>query len=74
MTEEEIIQAGGPEHIAIILDGNGRWAKKRLLPRTFGHRKGASNIRTIARYANKIGVKYMTVFCFSTENWSRPEE
>ncbi len=74
MTEEEIIQAGVPEHIAIILDGNGRWAKKRLLPRTFGHRKGALNIRTIARYANKIGVKYMTVFCFSTENWSRPEE
>jgi undecaprenyl diphosphate synthase len=74
MTEEEIISRGVPEHVAIILDGNGRWAKKRLLPRTFGHRKGALNIRTIARYANKIGVKYLSVFCFSTENWSRPND
>jgi len=74
MTEEEIIQRGVPEHIAIILDGNGRWAKKRMMPRTFGHRKGAMNIRTIARYANKIGVKYLTVYCFSTENWKRPKE
>jgi undecaprenyl diphosphate synthase len=63
-----------PEHVGIIMDGNGRWAKKRLLPRTFGHRKGALNIRTIARYANKIGVKYLSVFCFSTENWSRPND
>ena len=74
MTEEEIISRGVPEHVAIILDGNGRWAKKRLLPRTFGHRKGAFNIRTIARYANKIGIKYLSVFCFSTENWSRPND
>jgi undecaprenyl diphosphate synthase len=74
MTEEEIISRGVPEHVAIILDGNGRWAKKRLLPRTFGHRKGALNNRTIARYANKIGVKYLSVFCFSTENWSRPND
>lgn len=74
MTEEEIISRGVPEHVAIILDGNGRWAKKRLLPRTFGHRKGVFNIRTIARYANKIGIKYLSVFCFSTENWSRPND
>ena len=74
MTEEEIIERGVPEHIAIILDGNGRWAKKRMMPRTFGHRKGAFNIRTIARYANKIGVKYLTMYCFSTENWKRPKD
>jgi undecaprenyl diphosphate synthase len=74
MTENEIISRGVPTHIAIILDGNGRWAKKRLMPRTFGHRKGAFNIRDVARYANKIGIKYMTVYCFSTENWKRPSD
>ena len=62
-----------PQHIAIILDGNGRWAKKRLMPRTFGHRKGAFNVRDIATACNKIGIKYLTVFCFSTENWNRPQ-
>lgn len=62
-----------PAHIAIILDGNGRWAKKRLLPRTIGHRKGAFNIRDIAYSAQKFGVTHLTVFCFSTENWSRPQ-
>lgn len=62
-----------PKHIAIILDGNGRWAKKRLLPRTLGHRKGAANIIDIAKACSKIGIKYLTMFCFSTENWSRPE-
>lgn len=72
MTNEEIIARGVPAHIAIILDGNGRWAKKRFMPRTYGHRKGAFNIRTIARYANQIGVKYLTMYCFSTENWKRP--
>ncbi len=74
MTSEEIIERGVPTHVAIILDGNGRWAKKRLMPRTFGHRKGAFNIRTIARYANKIGIKYLTMYCFSTENWKRPKD
>ena len=63
-----------PEHIAIICDGNGRWAKKRLQPRTFGHRKGGFNIRDIARSCNKLGIKYVTFFCFSTENWNRPEK
>ena len=63
-----------PSHIAIILDGNGRWAKKRMLPRFMGHRKGAFNLKNIASYANKIGIKYLTVFCFSTENWKRPEK
>lgn len=63
-----------PIHVAIILDGNGRWAKKRLLPRTFGHRKGAFNIVDIAKSCNTLGIKYLTLFCFSTENWNRPEE
>lgn len=73
LDEKLIIEKGLPDHIALILDGNGRWAKRRMLPRTMGHRKGAFNIKTIASYANKIGIKYMTVYCFSTENWSRPQ-
>ena len=63
-----------PNHIAIILDGNGRWAKKRNLPRTMGHRQGAINLKDIALECQTQGIKYLTVFCFSTENWKRPEE
>ncbi|MBQ3373732.1 MAG: isoprenyl transferase [Oscillospiraceae bacterium] len=63
-----------PRHIAIILDGNGRWAKKRGLPRTAGHAAGAETFRRIATYCKNIGVNYLTVYAFSTENWSRPEE
>lgn len=63
-----------PEHIAIIMDGNGRWAKKRSLPRSAGHAAGAKTFKTIARYCNKIGLKYLTVYAFSTENWKRPPE
>lgn len=63
-----------PGHIGIIMDGNGRWAKKRLLPRTAGHVKGAEVFQEITRYCQKIGVKALTVFAFSTENWSRPPE
>ncbi len=63
-----------PQHIAIIMDGNGRWAKKRLLPRTAGHGAGAETFRKIALYCRKIGVKYLTVYAFSTENWKRPQE
>ena len=63
-----------PQHIGIIMDGNGRWAKKRGLPRTAGHTAGAANFRTITRYASSIGVKYLTVYAFSTENWNRPAE
>lgn len=63
-----------PEHIAIIMDGNGRWAKKRSLPRSAGHVAGAKTFKTIARYCNKIGIKYLTVYAFSTENWKRPAE
>ena len=62
-----------PKHIGIIMDGNGRWAKKRMLPRTAGHAAGSENFKTIARYCNKIGVKYLTVYAFSTENWKRPK-
>ena len=63
-----------PRHIAIIMDGNGRWAKKRLLPRTAGHAAGADSFRRIALYCREIGVKYLTVYAFSTENWKRPAE
>jgi len=63
-----------PRHIAIILDGNGRWAKKRGLPRTAGHAAGSEQFRKIATYCRDIGVEYLTVYAFSTENWSRPEE
>ena len=63
-----------PTHIAIIMDGNGRWAKKRSLPRTAGHAAGSKNFKESARYANKIGLKYLTVYAFSTENWKRPKD
>lgn len=63
-----------PRHIAIILDGNGRWAKKRGLPRTAGHAVGAENFRKIATYCKNIGIDYLTVYAFSTENWKRPPE
>lgn len=63
-----------PRHIAIIMDGNGRWAKKRNLPRSSGHKAGASNFKTITRYAASIGVEYLTMYAFSTENWKRPQE
>lgn len=63
-----------PTHIAIIMDGNGRWAKKRSLPRTAGHAAGSKKFKEIARYCNKIGVKHLTVYAFSTENWRRPQE
>lgn len=63
-----------PEHIAIIMDGNGRWAKNRGLPRTAGHAAGSKKFKEIARYCNKIGIKYLTVYAFSTENWRRPKE
>ncbi len=63
-----------PQHIAIIMDGNGRWAKKRGLPRTAGHAAGAEAFRRIAHYCRDIGVKYLTVYAFSTENWKRSSE
>lgn len=63
-----------PQHIAIIMDGNGRWAKKRGLPRTAGHAAGADTFRTIATYCKELGIDYLTVYAFSTENWKRPAE
>ena len=63
-----------PRHIAIILDGNGRWAKKRGLPRTAGHAVGAETVRKIANYCKDIGIEYLTLYAFSTENWKRPDE
>lgn len=63
-----------PVHIGIIMDGNGRWAKKRGLPRFAGHKAGADTFKKIARYCNKIGIKYLTVYAFSTENWKRPQK
>lgn len=63
-----------PKHIAIIMDGNGRWAKERNLPRSFGHKAGVETIRDIVKECNNIGVKYLTLYAFSTENWKRPKE
>ena len=63
-----------PKHIAIILDGNGRWAKKRMMPRTYGHQVGTENIKEVAIAAQELGVKALSVYAFSTENWKRPKE
>ena len=68
-------QTGGmlPEHIGIIMDGNGRWAQKRGLPRSAGHKQGARTFREVVRYCRSIGIRYLTVYAFSTENWKRPQ-
>lgn len=63
-----------PRHVAIIMDGNGRWAQRRGLPRTFGHRAGVESLRDIVRLCVELGIKYLTVYAFSTENWRRPRE
>ena len=63
-----------PKHVGIIMDGNGRWAKKRGLPRKAGHTEGARTFRKITRYCSEIGIQYLTVYAFSTENWRRPED
>jgi|TARA_B110000263_G_scaffold61713_1_gene53056 undecaprenyl diphosphate synthase len=63
-----------PDHIAIIMDGNGRWAKQRGLPRIAGHREGINSVRDITRICGEIGVKYLTLYTFSTENWNRPKK
>jgi undecaprenyl diphosphate synthase len=62
-----------PQHIAIILDGNGRWAKSKGMPRNYGHTVGAKNVETVCRAAEELGVKYLTLYAFSTENWNRPQ-
>jgi undecaprenyl diphosphate synthase len=61
-----------PQHVAIIMDGNGRWARQRLLPRLAGHRAGTENIRRIVRECSNLGIRYLTLYAFSTENWNRP--
>ncbi|NBJ88225.1 isoprenyl transferase [Acutalibacter sp. 1XD8-36] len=72
--ESAVMKQPVPAHVGIIMDGNGRWAKKHFQPRSMGHRAGAQNFRTITKYASKIGLKYLTVYAFSTENWSRPAD
>src|ERR1700743_3537102 len=67
-------QANLPKHVAIIMDGNGRWAKQRHLPRVEGHRAGAESARVIIRTAGQVGVKYLTLYAFSAENWNRPKD
>lgn len=62
-----------PNHVAIIMDGNGRWAKKRNLPRSFGHREGAKRVKEVIKQASKMGIKFLTLYTFSTENWKRPK-
>ena len=71
---QEINKKPLPKHIALILDGNGRWAQKRGLPRNLGHKQGAKNLYKIVQYAYELGIKAVTVYAFSTENWNRPEE
>lgn len=63
-----------PRHVAIILDGNGRWAKAKGMPRTYGHTMGAKNVEPICRAAHELGIKYLTMYAFSTENWNRPSD
>lgn len=63
-----------PKHIAIIMDGNGRWAQKRFMPRIAGHKEGMNNVKTITKHASRLGVKVLTLYAFSTENWKRPTE
>ena len=71
---EEISAGAMPKHIGIIMDGNGRWAKKRGMPRNVGHRAGAETLKKIVTYCDKIGIKTVTAYAFSTENWKRPKE
>lgn len=70
---KETVRASGLRHIAYIMDGNGRWATSRSLPREFGHSAGAKNFKSIVRYSRNIGIRYVTVYAFSTENWKRPK-
>jgi undecaprenyl diphosphate synthase len=63
-----------PTHVAIVMDGNGRWAKQRGLPRVEGHRNGVESVRAVVRAAGEVGIKYLTLYAFSVENWNRPKE
>lgn len=72
--EEKLDKQRIPQHVAIIMDGNGRWAKQRGKQRVFGHREGTDSVKKVVQAAGKIGVKYLTIYAFSTENWNRPEQ
>lgn len=72
--EGQVDKANLPRHVAVIMDGNGRWAKKRGLPRSAGHRAGAESFRRLGTYCKSLGIDYLTVYAFSTENWKRPPE
>ena len=72
--ELQLDQSRIPQHIGVIMDGNGRWAKRRGLPRSAGHKRGADLLDNICDYCNGLGVKALTVYAFSTENWSRPQK
>ena len=67
-------RANLPKHVAVIMDGNGRWAKKRGLPRVEGHRQGAESVRTLVRAAGEVGIRYLSLYAFSVENWNRPKD
>lgn len=72
--KEELSDINIPKHVAIILDGNGRWAKKNRMPRNFGHSEGSKNVKKICKEAYNLGIEYITIFAFSTENWKRPKD
>ena len=74
MTAQELVTNGVPIHVALIMDGNGRWAKNRGLPRTAGHKEGLTAAKKIVASAAKLGIKYITLYTFSTENWKRAQE
>ena len=74
MPKVELDKNALPKHVGIIMDGNGRWAKKRLLPRTAGHKVGVEVARNIMTYSYELGIKYLTLYTFSTENWKRSKE
>lgn len=75
MTSSDIKHSANiPQHVAIIMDGNGRWAKRQGLPRTSGHKKGVETLRQVIRTSGEVGIKFITLFAFSSENWSRPED
>ncbi|MBO5131076.1 MAG: di-trans,poly-cis-decaprenylcistransferase, partial [Romboutsia sp.] len=70
----ELDEKNIPQHVAIIMDGNGRWAKQRNMPRTMGHKAGVETIRRIVKEADRLGIKFITLYAFSTENWKRPKD
>jgi undecaprenyl diphosphate synthase len=72
--EHEIDKSRIPQHVAIIMDGNGRWARQRSLPRNAGHQQGVETVKRITELSARIGIRYLTLYTFSTENWSRPSD